>query len=202
MNFTFTPAETFPSGNDLGIRSILFLCVDVLAWARIRSLFLLIFSRGPVGPRRLLVFPSHEGRVGACPALRCGRALASCFSFLSCIRSYWHAWDGFWAHAEIQGPNRVALMAITTATGIYFLYQGVYWNFLEGHVADRTINNVYYDSFGDGWYTAIDDPIALLRAEAEVKNPWVIRQIENSHISRPAKVLDIGCGAGFFAPMR
>jgi 2-polyprenyl-6-hydroxyphenyl methylase/3-demethylubiquinone-9 3-methyltransferase len=54
------------------------------------------------------------------------------------------------------------------------------------------VNNAIYDNYGDQWYTAVDDPIALLRAENKVKSPWVL-----SRIKTPSLILDVGCGAGF-----
>lgn len=56
------------------------------------------------------------------------------------------------------------------------------------------VDNSIYDNYGDKWYTAVDDPIALLRAENKVKAPWIL-----AHISGPAKILDVGCGAGFLS---
>lgn len=54
------------------------------------------------------------------------------------------------------------------------------------------INNEFYDQLKQGWYTADDHPIALLRAENRVRIPWIQKQIPpRSH------VLDLGCGAGF-----
>jgi 2-polyprenyl-6-hydroxyphenyl methylase/3-demethylubiquinone-9 3-methyltransferase len=55
---------------------------------------------------------------------------------------------------------------------------------------------------GERWYTAKDDPVALLRAEAKTKNPWVMNTIQNHFLDQtPANlsVLDVGCGAGFLA---
>src|SRR5665647_657854 len=60
----------------------------------------------------------------------------------------------------------------------------------------KTINNAFYDSYGDRWYTAQDDPIALLRAENHIKVPWVVERIVDSGIDEPW-VLDVGCGGGF-----
>ncbi len=54
------------------------------------------------------------------------------------------------------------------------------------------VDNSIYDNYGDEWYTAVDDPIALLRAENKVKAPWILSRIPNSSV-----VLDVGCGAGF-----
>lgn len=54
------------------------------------------------------------------------------------------------------------------------------------------IDNSIYEKYGDQWYTADDDPVALLRAENKVKTPWIIERL-----SSKAKILDVGCGAGF-----
>lgn len=53
------------------------------------------------------------------------------------------------------------------------------------------INNDFYDELGEGWYTASDHPIALLRAENRVRVPWIIGEI-----GKDKTVLDVGCGAG------
>lgn len=54
------------------------------------------------------------------------------------------------------------------------------------------IDNSIYDDYGDKWYTAVDDPIALLRAENKVKAPWILERI-----TKRSSILDVGCGAGF-----
>lgn len=59
------------------------------------------------------------------------------------------------------------------------------------------INNQIYESYGSRWYEAQDDPIALLRAENELKLPWIYQRIREK-FSAPL-VLDIGCGAGFLS---
>jgi 2-polyprenyl-6-hydroxyphenyl methylase / 3-demethylubiquinone-9 3-methyltransferase len=57
------------------------------------------------------------------------------------------------------------------------------------------VNNEIYETYGERWYTAWDDPVALLRAESRAKLPWVA-----SRIPLPgAALLDIGCGAGFLS---
>lgn len=54
------------------------------------------------------------------------------------------------------------------------------------------IDNSIYEKYGDQWYTADDDPIALLRAENKVKTPWILQRLDQG-----SKILDVGCGAGF-----
>lgn len=63
-----------------------------------------------------------------------------------------------------------------------------------------SINNEFYNLYGDRWYTAKDDPIALLRAETKVKLPWALKKIAERKFSpSETKILDVGCGAGFLA---
>jgi 2-polyprenyl-6-hydroxyphenyl methylase / 3-demethylubiquinone-9 3-methyltransferase len=59
----------------------------------------------------------------------------------------------------------------------------------------RTVNNAIYAELGNRWYDASDDPVALLRAEAGLRNPWIVDQIG----PEPCSVLDMGCGAGYLA---
>jgi len=64
-----------------------------------------------------------------------------------------------------------------------------------------TVNNEIYHHYGNRWYEAKDDPVALLRAESKFKNPWIKGILQNKVIpffsSEPAAILDVGCGAGF-----
>jgi len=62
---------------------------------------------------------------------------------------------------------------------------------MERQARSKKINNSFYNDLSDGWYTATDHPIALLRAENAVRVPWIIDQIGSNKT-----VLDIGCGAG------
>lgn len=59
------------------------------------------------------------------------------------------------------------------------------------------VNNEFYETLGDRWYSAQDDPVALLRAESRTRTPWVVSEIRKEFPSRVLRVLDIGCGAGF-----
>jgi 2-polyprenyl-6-hydroxyphenyl methylase / 3-demethylubiquinone-9 3-methyltransferase len=61
------------------------------------------------------------------------------------------------------------------------------------------VNNDIYDQLGERWYTARDDPIALLRAESRASNPWIAGSIRQAFPSGELKVLDIGCGGGFLS---
>lgn len=70
--------------------------------------------------------------------------------------------------------------------------------------ADKQIavNNDLYDSLGERWYEAYDDPVALLRAESQLHGPWIIDRITREKLvieGKTAKVLDVGCGGGFKA---
>jgi 2-polyprenyl-6-hydroxyphenyl methylase/3-demethylubiquinone-9 3-methyltransferase len=60
------------------------------------------------------------------------------------------------------------------------------------------VNNAIYDELGDRWYDAQDDPVALLRAESRLRNPWIVEKISRLH-GAAARVLDVGCGAGFLS---
>jgi len=63
----------------------------------------------------------------------------------------------------------------------------------------RPVNNSIYAEMGARWYDAKDDPVALLRAEARQRNPWVAQRIDQSFGGRPCSVLDVGCGGGFLS---
>ena len=60
------------------------------------------------------------------------------------------------------------------------------------------VNNDIYDQLGERWYGADDDPVALLRAESRLRNPWLTERLR-AHSGGAAQVLDIGCGGGFLS---
>lgn len=65
-----------------------------------------------------------------------------------------------------------------------------------------TVNNEIYETLGERWYTAFDDPVALLRQESKIKVPWVSERISRHFAGRneeQIRVLDVGCGAGFLS---
>jgi 2-polyprenyl-6-hydroxyphenyl methylase/3-demethylubiquinone-9 3-methyltransferase len=62
----------------------------------------------------------------------------------------------------------------------------------------RPVNNDIYEALGERWYAADDDPVALLRAESRLRNPWLAARL-NERCGEGARVLDVGCGAGFSA---
>jgi 2-polyprenyl-6-hydroxyphenyl methylase / 3-demethylubiquinone-9 3-methyltransferase len=61
----------------------------------------------------------------------------------------------------------------------------------------QPVNNAFYDALDERWWSAQDDPVALLRAESRLRNPWVVARMREQLGPRPARVLDVGCGAGF-----
>lgn len=66
---------------------------------------------------------------------------------------------------------------------------------MERQTSSATINNAFYDHLHDDWYNASNHPIALLRAENQVRNPWIANEIQKRY-KTPISLLDIGCGAG------
>lgn len=57
------------------------------------------------------------------------------------------------------------------------------------------VNNEFYNELHEGWFYRENHPIALLRQENQVRNPW-IKNILTQKLGQPLTVLDIGCGAG------
>ncbi len=60
------------------------------------------------------------------------------------------------------------------------------------------INNAFYDDLSEKWFQSEDHPVALLRAENHLRNPW-LNQVIKEKLDKPCKILDLGCGAGFLS---
>lgn len=60
----------------------------------------------------------------------------------------------------------------------------------------KPINNAFYDDLDQMWVDSKDHPIALLRAENALRNPW-IQSVLKERFSTPCHLLDIGCGGGY-----
>lgn len=103
------------------------------------------------------------------------------------------------AFAVLWWEGHTAVLAGQLAVACVFLaYQVVYWNLLR-EPAPRRIDNAWYADLGERWYAAADTPIALLRAEARHRNPWIASEITRALGPAPRRVLDLGCGAGFLS---
>jgi 2-polyprenyl-6-hydroxyphenyl methylase / 3-demethylubiquinone-9 3-methyltransferase len=63
----------------------------------------------------------------------------------------------------------------------------------------QLVNNEIYHELGERWYKAKDDPVALLRAESRARNGWIASHLDSHFSKATARVLDVGCGAGFLA---
>ena len=57
------------------------------------------------------------------------------------------------------------------------------------------VNNEFYDELNSYWHEGSDHPIALLRAENKIRNPWIQEAIQK-HFNHPISILDVGCGGG------
>jgi len=103
------------------------------------------------------------------------------------------------AFAALWWSGDVGLLGVQLALALAFAtYQAVYWNVLRDRPGAR-VNNAWYADLGARWYEAEDTPIALLRAEARHRNPWIADQLARAFGARPVRVLDLGCGGGFLA---
>ncbi|MBS0652162.1 MAG: 3-demethylubiquinone-9 3-O-methyltransferase [Verrucomicrobia bacterium] len=60
------------------------------------------------------------------------------------------------------------------------------------------INNAFYDDLNDAWYEEDCHPIALLRAENAVRNPWILKTLKD-YGKKSCRILDIGCGGGLLS---
>jgi 2-polyprenyl-6-hydroxyphenyl methylase/3-demethylubiquinone-9 3-methyltransferase len=65
--------------------------------------------------------------------------------------------------------------------------------------SQQSVNNEIYHALGERWYKAQDDPVALLRAESRLRNPWVAEELRARFAGRSLRILDAGCGGGFLS---
>jgi 2-polyprenyl-6-hydroxyphenyl methylase/3-demethylubiquinone-9 3-methyltransferase len=61
------------------------------------------------------------------------------------------------------------------------------------------INNAVYDELGERWYSARDNPVALLRAESRLRTAWVLDKLRARFGDRSLAILDVACGGGLLA---
>ncbi|HET9625609.1 MAG TPA: methyltransferase domain-containing protein [Kofleriaceae bacterium] len=100
----------------------------------------------------------------------------------------------------------VGQLGVTLA---FCAYQIIYWNLgwnpwrADGDDEDaaeaEAASTAWYADLGARWYAADDTPIALVRAEARARTPWIGDEIIRTLGPGPHRVLDLGCGAGFLA---
>jgi 2-polyprenyl-6-hydroxyphenyl methylase/3-demethylubiquinone-9 3-methyltransferase len=57
------------------------------------------------------------------------------------------------------------------------------------------VNNGFYDELGELWQSGTSHPVALLRAENQVRNPWILETVQRT-MGNACHFLDIGCGGG------
>jgi 2-polyprenyl-6-hydroxyphenyl methylase/3-demethylubiquinone-9 3-methyltransferase len=82
----------------------------------------------------------------------------------------------------------------------FLVFQIAYWS-RRPHRVEKgpEINNALYDELGDRWYTATDDPVALLRAESRLRTAWVLADLRAQFGDRALAILDVACGGGLLA---
>lgn len=55
-----------------------------------------------------------------------------------------------------------------------------------------------YNNLAEKWYKEKNHSMALFRAQSKLTTPWILSEIRKQ-IGYSAKIIDISCGAGFFA---
>jgi 2-polyprenyl-6-hydroxyphenyl methylase/3-demethylubiquinone-9 3-methyltransferase len=92
------------------------------------------------------------------------------------------------------------LLAQVALVAGFLVFQLLSWGFRAVRTeAGQGIDNGIYDELGERWYTATDDPVALLRAEARLRTSWVLAELAGHFGERPLTILDVACGGGFLA---
>ncbi|HVW26044.1 MAG TPA: bifunctional 2-polyprenyl-6-hydroxyphenol methylase/3-demethylubiquinol 3-O-methyltransferase UbiG [Polyangiaceae bacterium] len=70
---------------------------------------------------------------------------------------------------------------------------------MEANLTRPLVNDDFHGTLGERWYDAEEAPVAFLRAESRLRNPWIAQTIAARFPGRACAVLDVGCGAGFLA---
>jgi 2-polyprenyl-6-hydroxyphenyl methylase/3-demethylubiquinone-9 3-methyltransferase len=114
-------------------------------------------------------------------------------------------WAGLGSSALARTSTPLALGAwllllqVVLVAG-FLVFQLVYWSWRSGvEVPAPGIDNSIYDELGERWYSATDDPVALLRAESRLRTAWVISELSTHFGPHPLAILDVACGGGFLA---
>lgn len=108
------------------------------------------------------------------------------------------------ALAWIQAPAppvvaRLLFLQVALVSGFLVFQVAQAFRRQQPETKGAGINNTIYDELGDRWYTATDDPVALLRAESRLRTSWVLAELRAHFGEHPLDVLDVGCGGGFLA---
>ena len=96
-------------------------------------------------------------------------------------------------------PPELARRMLWLQAGLVGAFLVLQCLFGAGRRAAAAVDNSLYDQLGERWYTASDDPVALLRAESRLRNGWVLAELSAHFGPRPLAILDVACGAGFLA---
>jgi len=117
----------------------------------------------------------------------------------------------FCAYQLAQSPEGVLPLqiqiGIVTSFGAYQIARWRPWRLHTSYYTQQSIAQAaqlethVYETLGDKWYTAKNDPVALLRAESRARLPWITQTL-NHHFqaySSSKTLLDLGCGAGILA---
>jgi 2-polyprenyl-6-hydroxyphenyl methylase/3-demethylubiquinone-9 3-methyltransferase len=104
----------------------------------------------------------------------------------------------------IPAPLRASAKGMLLLQGVlvsgFLAFQLLDWSLRKQPAEDGPgINNGIYDELGERWYSATDDPVALLRAESRLRTAWVLSELRAHFGEGPLAILDVACGGGFLA---
>ena len=72
------------------------------------------------------------------------------------------------------GRGRAMLRLQVILVGAFLVFQVLLARRRAAGSTGAAINNAIYDELGERWYTAQDDPVALLRAESRLRTAWIL----------------------------